>query len=312
MALDPLIHEFLDKIGLKHDLNFWELPLPAARFAFNSLAKLAGACDVPVGSIENITIPGPAGDIPARLYTPVAAGAGPLPALVFFHGGGFVFGNLDAYDSYCRLLADGSGAKVLSVDYRLAPEHKFPAAHEDATAAACWAVQNAISLGIDAGRMAVGGDSAGGNLAAYVCRQVHKKCGLRPVGQLLIAPLTHVLGDYPSRQRLDHDLLLNKKVAVWVMEQYLGPDGDPDDVRMSPFLADDLQQCPPAYILLGGDDPLHDEGLAYGEKLRAAGIEVVIADYPDKLHDFSFLLAIYPEAREAVTRAARAMRGWME
>lgn len=312
MALDPRVREFLEKISLPQALKFWELPLPAARFAFSSLAMLAGAAHTRIRDIRNFTMNGPGGGLALRQYIPETEEPGPLPALVFFHGGGFVFGNPDIYDNYCRLLADAGGLCVISVDYRLAPEHIFPAATEDALAATIWVTENAISLGIDAGRIAVGGDSAGGNLAAGVCLALRHTGEYKPAAQLLIAPLTHVLGLYDSRARLYDDLLLSEKAARWFMEKYLGETTDPDDPRVSPLLAEDVSGVPPAYIMLGGDDPLHDEGAAYGEKLRAAGVEVQVADYPDRMHDFSFMLAIFPDARDAVVRAARAVKTWMK
>jgi acetyl esterase len=307
MPLDPLIKTFLDKISAKHTLKFWELPLPAARLAFNALALLAGPKNVPIGRVEDLTMPGPGGKLPLRVYTPVAAGGEALPALLFFHGGGFVFGNLDIYDGICRMLADGTAARIVSVDYRLAPEHKFPAAIEDAVAAFDWMEQNAVRLGIDANRIAVGGDSAGGNLAAVLCQQAKKKNRARIACQLLIAPFTHFSTDYPSMTAFETDLILSRNAALWFMEKYLPEGADPDDVRLSPLMAADFSGLPPAYVLLGGADPLHDEGLAYAVNLRAAGVAVTVADYAGMMHDFTFLQSVLPQAHEALTDAAKAV-----
>jgi acetyl esterase len=307
MATDPLVKAFIDKISASHTIKFWELPLPAARIAFGTLAGLAGPKNVPIGKIEKLDMPGPGGRIRLRVFTPVAAGGGGLPALVFFHGGGFVFGNLDIYDGICRMLANGAGARVVSVDYRLAPEHKFPAAPDDAFAALKWVSDNAARLGIDAGCIAVGGDSAGGNFTAAVCQRAKKEGGPHIAAQLLIAPMTHLMGDYPSRRAFETDPILSTSAARWFMEQYLPRDVDPDDVRVSPLLTQDVGGLPPAYFLLGGDDPLHDEGLAYAERLRAAGVRVTVADYPGMMHDFTFLQSVLPQAHEALTAAAKAM-----
>jgi acetyl esterase len=308
MALDPLVKMFLDRISDGNPPKLWKLPLPAARVAFASLATLAGPKNVPIGKTQNLMVPGPGGKLHVRIYTPVAAGGEALPALLFFHGGGFVFGNLDIYDGICRMLAGGSGARVVSVDYRLAPEHKFPAAVEDAYAALCWLEENAPHLGVDANRIAVGGDSAGGNLAAVISQEAKRRSGPRIVCQLLIAPMVDPPGDYPSRRDFAIDPILSGEAAKWFMEAYLTPETDWTDVRLSPLLERDFYGLPPAYFVLGGEDPLHDEGIAYAEKLRAAGVEATVADYADMMHDFVFLQSVLPQAHEAVTVAAAAMR----
>ena len=166
MPLDPIMKAFLDQMAAQEGPQMYELPPAQAREMFAALMQLAGPKDVPIGKVANLTCPGPGGDIPLRIYTPVAAGGEVLPALVFFHGGGWVIGNIDTHDGLCRMFANEAGVTVISVEYRLAPEHKFPAAIEDAYAAVTWIEANASDIGIDPNRLAVGGDSAGGGLAA--------------------------------------------------------------------------------------------------------------------------------------------------
>jgi acetyl esterase len=312
MPHDPLVKMFVDKVAGHLPLKFWELPLPAARLTFASLAALAGPKNVPIGKVENLVMPGPGGKLHLRLYTPVAAGGEALPGLVFYHGGGFAFGNLDIYDGICRMLAGGTGARVVAVDYRLAPEHPFPAGVEDAYAALCWVEENAARLGIDANRIAVGGDSGGGNFAAVVCQRAKKEGGPPAVCQLMFSPMTVVAADFPSRAAHQTDLILSREAADWFLSNYL-PDGfDPKDLRHSPLLAADFSDLPPAYIVIAGDDPLHDEGLAYAQKLRAAGVAAIVDDYPGMMHDFVFLQSILPQAHEALTKAARGVRAMLE
>lgn len=307
MTDDPLVKQFFEKVSFLQMQRFWELPLQAARMAFASLALMAGAKNVPIGRVENIIIRGAEGKIPARIYTPVAAGSGPQPCLLFFHGGGFVCGSLDVYDGFCRMVAEISGVKVIAVAYRLAPESPFPAAVNDATAAMRWLVANAATHMVDVGRIAVGGDSAGGNLAAVTAQWA--RMALLPVAcQWLICPMTHVSEQYISiRDHID-DPILSREMALWFIEKYLPEGTDPTDTRHSPLLEYDFVGLPPAYIVLAGKDPLHDEGLAYAEKLQAANIETTVADYPGMMHDFVFMQSVFPEARTALTTAAEALR----
>lgn len=307
MTEDPLVKQFLDKVAFIQIQGFWALPLQAARMTFASLAQMAGAKDVPIGRVENIVIKGPEGKLPARIYTPVAAGSGPQPCLLFFHGGGFVCGSLDVYDGFCRMIAEMSGVKVIAVAYRLAPENPFPAAVNDATASLRWLVANAATYKFDVGRIAVGGDSAGGNLAAVTAQWA--RMALLPVAcQWLICPMTHVSEEYVSVRDHINDPILSREMALWFLGKYLPDDVDPTDPRHSPLLEYDFVGLPSAYIVLAGNDPLHDEGLAYAEKLQAANIETTVADYPGMIHDFVFMQSIFPEARTALTAAAEALR----
>jgi acetyl esterase len=271
------------------------------------MMAMMGPHDVPVGKIQNIVLPGPAGDIHARVYAPIAAGGESLPALVYFHGGGFVVGDLDTHDGLCRLIAHEGGFTVAAVAYRLAPENKWPAPLDDAIAATRWIFDNASSLGIDAGRIAIGGDSAGGHLAACVTQAIKGHGGLKLAFQLLLFPGTEFTTDTGSMQRYAVGYMMEKQTIEWFYSQVLPSDADRTSPKISPLLARDFSGLPPAYIMLGGYDPLHDEGLAYAEKLKAAGVTVTIADYSDMVHCFIYLQSVLPQAHEAIAKAVEAV-----
>jgi acetyl esterase len=223
-----------------------------------------------------------------------------------------MFGDLDTHDGLCRLLATDSGVRVVAVDYRLAPEHKFPAAVEDAFAAVCWIEKNAADLGVDANSVAVAGDSAGGNLAAVVCQLAKVEEGPKIAAQLLMFPSTQFGGTFASLQEFAVGYLLEKKSIDWCHDNYIPTGTDQNDPRLSPLLADDVSGLPPAYVMLGGCDPLHDEGLAYAGKMRTEGVAVTVADYPGMLHCFIYLQAILPQAHTALDDAAKALRQTLE
>jgi acetyl esterase len=309
MSLDPIMKGFLDQMALQPGPKMWELSATDARAAFAALMQLAGPKDVPIGKVVNVKANGPAGDISLRSYSPVASVDEPLPTLVYFHGGGFVIGDLDTHDGLCRMFANEASVRVIAVDYRLAPEHKFPAAVEDAYAALQWVEANAAALGVDANRLAVGGDSAGGALAAIVA-QMSKESGASALAfQMLLFPVTQVGGSTRSLQERAEGFFLEKATLDWFFGHYLDAGADKTDPRLSPLLARDFAGLPPAYVMIAGYDPLHDEGLAYAEKLRAGGVSVTLADYPDLIHDFIYLQAVLPQAGEAVRTAAAALRG---
>jgi acetyl esterase len=308
MPLDPLLKAFLDQANAQPGPKMWELTAPEARQTFVALMELAGPKDVPIGKTENITIPGPGGDIPARVYTPVAAGGDALPALIYFHGGGWVIGTVETHDGLCRMFANESGVRVISVDYRLAPEHRFPAAIEDAYAAAAWVEANAAQLGVDPNRVAVGGDSAGGGLAAAVCQMAKAKGAPRIQFQLLLFPVTHVGGDTPSLNEFASGYFLERKGLDWFYDNYIPDVAAREDVRVSPLLAEDVSGLPPAYMVVGGFDPLHDEGVRYASRLRQGGVAVTVNDYPDMVHCFFYLQAVLPQALEMVKTASAAVR----
>jgi acetyl esterase len=258
--------------------------------------------------VEALELPGPAGPLRARLFTPPLAAVDPPPLLVYFHGGGWVIGDLDTHDDPCRFLAANSGAKVLSIDYRLAPEHPFPAAAEDALAAYEWAASNVERLGVDASRIAVGGDSAGGNLAAAVCLTAREAGAPSPAMQLLIYPVTETAGVAASRRTFAEGFFLTRGDMDWFEERYLPPGVDREDSRVALLNATDLTGLPPAYVAVAGFDPLRDEGEAFARQLQEAGVPVALRHHPRLVHTFANLTAVCPSARQAMLEAAGALR----
>lgn len=252
----------------------------------------------PMDRVRQTTLPGPAGPIPARVYTPLALAA-PAPGLVYFHGGGYVVGSLDSHDVPCRMLAARGRCVVVSVDYRLAPEAPFPAAVEDAVAAFAHVAANGEELGIDARRLAIGGDSAGGCLATVVSRLQRDAAGPLPRFQLLIYPATDPEARTPSKERLGEGFLLTRSMMDWFMDHYLG-DHPRSDPRVAPLLASDLTGLPPACIAVAGFDPLRDEELAYAARLSEAAVPVEVRTYDRLVHGFVQLTGIVDSARDAV------------
>jgi acetyl esterase len=276
-----------------------------ARTGYDAMGAMRG--DLPeLAKVEDSTLPGPAGDIPIRIYTPALEG--PLPVVVFFHGGGFTIGSLTSHDPVAHKLAAESGAIVVSVDYRLAPEAKFPAAVEDSFAALEWVGANAASFGGDPSRIAVCGDSAGGNLAAVCCILARETGGPNVAFQALIYPTTDARGGYPSIEENGEGLFLSADTMRWFYEHYSRTDDDKHDWRCSPIAADDLSGLPPALIITAEYDPLRDEGEAYGEALRAAGNSVTIKRYDGMTHVFFQLGAMLEEGRQAMAETAAALR----
>jgi acetyl esterase len=307
MPLDPIMKAFLDQMALQPAPKMHELPAPAARQMFAALMELAGPKDVPIGKVANLTCPGPDGDIPLRIYTPVAPSSDVLPALLFFHGGGFVIGNLDTHDGLCRMIANEAGVRVIAVDYRLSPEHKYPAAIEDASAALKFVEANAPQLGVDANRLAIGGDSAGGNIAAVIAQIAKENGGPSLAFQLLFFPVTQIGEETSSFRSFAEGFFLEKAGLEWFYRAYLPDGANRKDPHISPLMASSLEGLPPAYLAIAEFDPLHDEGLAYGEKLKKAGVPCEIADYRGLVHDFIYLQAVLPQAATALKAASAAL-----
>jgi acetyl esterase len=263
---------------------------------------------IPMARVEPVAIAGQGGSIAGRFYVPAGLPLDPPTGLlVYFHGGGWVIGDLDTHDGTCRFLAAAAGTAVLAVDYRLAPEHPFPAAVEDAWAGFAWAAANAAELGIDPTRIAVGGDSAGGNLAAVVSLLARAGGGATPAMQLLIYPPTDAAADFPSRRLFAEGFLLTKLDSDAFERAYLPP-GDRADPRASILLAPDLTGLPPAYVATAGFDPLRDEGEAYALRMREAGVQVALRRHPGLVHSFANHTAISRTARGAMLEAAGALR----
>jgi acetyl esterase len=260
-------------------------------------------------SVAPLSIPSSAGSIPARVYTPLRlrSANGLAPCLVFFHGGGWVIGNLDSHDVACRKLADEGELIVISVDYRLAPEHKFPAAVDDAIAATKWIAGNAKTLGIDASRLMVGGDSAGGNLAAVVSLSARDGNGPAIAGQVLIYPATDFAMTHASHREPETSILLTHTVIRWFRDHYLGSN-DGSHWRASPARAATLAGLPAAYVLTAGADPLRDEGEEYARRLREAGVPVTYRHFPGQFHGFFTMGKLLQQANVA----AKEIGAWLK
>jgi acetyl esterase len=309
-TLAPDIQALLGMAKLAGSESFTEgVPVATARRNRRLEAEIvAERPPPPMARVEAVEIPGPAGAIAARRYVPHGAPAEAAPLLVYFHGGGWVIGDLDTHDGPCRFLAVNSGVQVLAIDYRLAPEHPFPAAAEDAIAAYAWASANAAELGCDPARIAVGGDSAGANLAA-VASLLARDAGLRlPAMQLLIYPVTVAGEELPSRRTFGEGFLLSRPDMDFFEGHYLPAGADRSDPRVSILRADDLGGLPPAYLAIAGFDPLRDEGVAFAESLEAAGVPVSLRLHPGLVHTFANLAAICPSARQAMLEAVGALR----
>ena len=256
-----------------------------------------------LAAVRDVAIPAPHGAIPARLYEPkqLRTVNGLAPGLVFFHGGGWVIGDLDSHDVVCRQLAHEGESIVISVDYRLAPEHKFPAAVEDAITATQWVATNAADLGIDAARLCVGGDSAGGNLAAVVAIAARDGNGPALSGQVLIYPATDFAMTHPSHSEPQTSILLTHSVIRWFRDHYLNGAADVNDWRASPARATTLIGLPPAYVLTAGADPLRDEGNDYAQRLREAGVAVTHRSLPGQFHGFFTMGKLLQQANFAAS-----------
>jgi acetyl esterase len=264
-----------------------------------------------MGDVREISAAGPDGTIPMRLYRPKGAAAGArLPALVFYHGGGWVIGDLDSHDVLCRQLCNASGAAVVAVDYRLAPEHRFPAAVDDAYVSLTWIAANAADLGIDALRLAVGGDSAGGNLAAVVALMARDRGGPALSLQLLIYPAVEC-GATGASVRTEAEVLpLTAKAMAWFWDHYLGGENSTAarDWRASPYLAANHAALPPAFVLVAEHDVLRDEGRAYASKLASAGVPVQSVECPGMIHGFITLGRIVRASGAAIDQCAGALK----
>ncbi len=260
----------------------------------------------PVDEVRDFTMDGPAGPLAIRAYVP--RHEAPAPALIYFHGGGFVFGGLESHDHICRTLANRVPCTVFSVDYHLAPEHKFPVAVEDSFAATAWIADHAEELHIDAARIAVGGDSAGGNLATVTAHLAREHSAPHLVYQLLIYPATDMRMTAASIQENAHGPILTRDVMRWFLQNYLGGEEDYTNVLASPLLATDLSGLPPAFIITAEYDPLRDEGEAYGELLKNEGVPVEGQRYPGMPHGFFSMFGALDTARRAVDDATMRLR----
>ncbi|SLN11737.1 alpha/beta hydrolase [Oceanibacterium hippocampi] len=307
MTLDASAKLVLDLVAANPRPSLDRLDPVAARAQYDRTVKVLDLDPRPVASVRDIAIDGADGPLKARLYHPENAGER-LPLLVYFHGGGWVIGTIESHDSLCRELAIRGDIAVLSVDYRLAPEHRFPAAVDDAHAAFRWAARHAATLGIDPGRIAVGGDSAGGNLAAVTALRTRNEAH-RPAFQLLLYPATDLATQSESHRRLADGYLLTAALMDYFSGHYLGDRSAADHPDASPILAADFSGLPPAWVLTAGYDPLHHEGEAYAEALSGAGIPVRHRHFPGQIHGFLNMGKAIPETLAALDEGAKAVGG---
>lgn len=282
MPLDPQTAELLQLLAAADAKPFSELQPDECRQAFSTLVSMFPSSDAKLASIEDRRIPGPAGEIPIRIYTP--EGEGPFGILVYVHGGGFVIGSVEDYDPTCREVCAAAGCIVVSVDYRLAPEHPFPAAPDDAFAALQWVAEHAEQFNGDAQRIVIGGDSAGGNLTAVMAQRARKAGGPVLRGQLLIYPATDVAADTQSMRDNAEGYLLTRADMEYFVGHYVPADADIENPDLSPARAGSLADLPPAWVATCEFDPLRDDGEAYAEALRAAGVDVTAKRYDGAIH----------------------------
>jgi len=307
--LDPDAQRVLDLIRESGRPPYETLTPSEAREFYRAGRRVLQPEPPEVAEVRNLQAPAPQGDIPLRLYRGIGTERGAaLPALIYFHGGGWVMGDLDTHDGVCRLIANAAGIAVISVDYRLAPEHKFPAAVDDAVTATEWIAAHGATLGIDASRLAVGGDSAGGNIAAVVALVARDRGGPRLRFQLLLYPATDfVVSDAPQRERFE-GFPLNVVTMNWFRDHYLRGTGDYGDWRASPLRAPDLSRLPWAYVLTVGFDPLHAEGALYARRLQETGIPVRHRHVERQMHGFLTMGKIIAAAKPATEEAAAAVK----
>ena len=306
MPLDPIAKQFLDQIVASGMPPIESMTPADARVATD--AMLSAVADVPeLASVEDRRIPGPGGEIPIRVYAPDSRVAQPI--VLYFHGGGFVIGSLDSHDPLCRVLAARIPAIVVAVDYRLAPEHPFPAAAEDAYAATCWVAEHARELGGDPVRIAVAGDSAGGNLSAVVSLLARDRGGPELAHQMLIYPVTD--HSFETRSHIDNaeGYLLTRPLMQWFLGHYFSGPTPRSDPRFAVLRVADLSGVPPATVLTAEFDPLRDEGESYAARLRAAGVPVTLTRYDGMIHGFLPQPALFPQAAEAIDAVAAVLRG---
>jgi acetyl esterase len=301
----PQVQTLLDAMAQAGGPELSELTPDEARTMYRTLCAMEQAEDVL--RVDDRLVPSDAGDIPVRVYTPDAAVGHAHGVLVWYHGGGFVIGDLETADATCRALANRAGCVVVSVDYRLAPEHPAPAALDDCVAALIWTVENFELLGVDASKVAVGGDSAGGNLAALVCQRVRAEFGPDIDFQLLVYPVTDLTMSHPSIDENAEGYFLTKRSMEWFIGSYL-PEGDPKDASVSPLYADDLSEMPPALVITAELDPLRDEGEAYAARLRDAGVPTEALRYEGQIHGFFGMATMLDDGKDALDRAGAALR----
>jgi acetyl esterase len=307
MAVDPQMQAVLERAADSALPAYCTVSAAEARRLYKETRAVLSPPVPEVQALRDLAASGPAGPIPLRLYRGLGTAAdAPLPVLVYFHGGGWTIGDLDTHDIVCRTLANKARCAVVSVDYRMGPEHRFPAAVEDCLAATRWVAREGAALGIDAARIAVGGDSAGGNLAAVVAITLRDAGGPPLVFQALVYPATDQRLDSESHSRFGQGYLLTRDNMLWFRGNYLMP-SEYDDWRASPIRAADLTRLPPAHIITAGYDPLLDEGRAYSDRLVAAGVPVLYECFEGMAHGFLTMGGVVAAANHALYRLGQSL-----
>ncbi|HEY3605838.1 MAG TPA: alpha/beta hydrolase [Sporichthyaceae bacterium] len=307
MPLDPQIAAVLAQAAAMNSKTLAELGPAGARAQLAMLCTMGGRSTATLADVSNRHIDGPAGRIPVRIYRPV--GDGPFGVLCFFHGGGFVLGDLNTHDGVCRQLAADANCLVVAVDYRLAPEHPFPAAVEDCDAALRWVAANAESLGGDPNRLAVGGESAGGNLSAVMAQRMRDHNGPALVAQLLVYPATRVAGEpTPSMLANAEGYFLTAADMEWFLKCYLPDPGEASLVTVSPALAKDLSGLPPALVITAEFDPLCDDGEDYAAAMKGSGVDVTHTRYDGAIHGFWNFFSLLTLGRAAMDESSAWLR----
>ncbi|DBB05296.1 TPA: hypothetical protein ACH3X3_010526 [Trebouxia sp. C0006] len=310
MSVHPQAQVLLDLMAQRPQVQPTDLPVAEYR-AY--IEKLSRPRTVPeVAEVRDIQLPGAAGPMRARIYNPTPNAAAPQPALIYIHGGGWCLSSVESHDSICRALASQANIVVLSLDYRLAPEHVFPAGLEDCYAATQWIAKHANKLNLDPARLAMGGDSAGGNLTAATLLLTHERKGAPMAFQLLVYPAVHTLASNQSRQQFAEGFALDKTLSNWMFQSYVGGDNKTGltDPLISPLLAEDLSFMPPAFVLTASHDPLRDEGKAYAERLQQEGVKCPYKCYEGMLHGFlnhTYLLPL-DVGEQAISDCARHLQ----
>jgi acetyl esterase len=309
VPLDPQIQAMRDQRERDNVPPLYAMSLTDARAADLASIRDSGGEPEPVYEVANLKITGPGGELPLRLYRP--ASGRPLPALLYFFGGGWVLGTIDTADGVSRSLANSCGALVVVVGYRLAPEHPFPAAIDDCYATLRWVAEHSGEIGADPARLAVGGDSAGGNLAAGVALRARAD-GPALAGQLLVYPNTDQLADDQSMRAADDPFLFNRHSVAWYRQHYLTSPGDAASPLASPLRAGSLAGLPPALVITAEYDPLRDQGEAYARRLADDGVQVELSRYPGMAHGFFTMAGSVDASRAAIAQAASCLRTWFE
>lgn len=308
MRLDPNAAAVIGRVRDANVPPWRSLPAPIGREVYRQRALLFDRPRTPAGTVWDTTIPSEAEAVGVRVYRPDRRG--PRPLFIYLHGGGWTFGSLDTVDETCRLISRAADCMVVSVAYRLAPEHPYPAPLDDVVAVVRWVAQHGDDLGGDPARLAIGGDSAGGNLAAGACLRLREEGGPKAALQVLIYPCTQAFFDTLSYHENAEGYLLTRADMIWFWQNFLGPAGSTGDPFACPGVAEDLRDLPPAVIITAGFDPLRDEGEVYGYRLRGAGVPVVARRFPGMIHNFIGLSIEGAAGRAIGTIGAATRRAW--